>query len=131
MNHATSSEPGHPPSTTNWFKSSHSASNSSCVEVKFDPHTVSIRDTKDNGNGPIIAVTPTQWTTFLATLNDQPTTETSYALTTRNTPDQGTILRATATGTTLRFTKTEWDMFLAGVHAHEFNHPTPHATAHP
>jgi predicted secreted Zn-dependent protease len=131
MNHATSSEPGQPPSTTTWFKSSYSASNASCVEVRFDTHTVSIRDTKDNGNGPTITVTPTQWTTFLATLNDQPTTQTSRALTTRNTPDQGTILRATATGTTLQFTKTEWDMFLAGVHTHEFNHPTPHATAHP
>src|SRR5262249_9885007 len=127
--HATSSEPGHPPSTTNWFKSSHSLSNSSCVVVRFDAHTVSIRDTKDNGNGPTITVTATQWTAFLATLHDQPTTQTRRTLTTRTQPDQVTILRATATGTTLRFNKTEWDMFLAGVRTHEFNHPTTHATA--
>lgn len=57
------------PPSTGWFKSSFSANNSSCVEVRFDADVVMIRDTKRRGVGPIITVTGAQWADFLSRLS--------------------------------------------------------------
>lgn len=50
---------------TGWFKSSFSANNASCVEIKFDNEVVRIRDTKDHGTGPPITTGAAQWRAFL------------------------------------------------------------------
>lgn len=55
-------------SSTGWFKSSYSASNSSCVEIKFSDQVVLIRDTKNHGTGPTIALTAGPWRVFLREL---------------------------------------------------------------
>lgn len=47
-----------------WFKSSFSNGSQTCVEVRFDSDQVSVRDSKDPA-GPILTVTPTEWTAFL------------------------------------------------------------------
>lgn len=57
------------PPPAGWFKSSFSANNSSCVEVRFDDEVVRIRDTKDHGQGPIITVTTGGWMAFLHELS--------------------------------------------------------------
>lgn len=52
----------------NWRKSTHSGgSTGDCVEVgsRFG---VLVRDTKDNGTGPVLDFAPTAWSDFLATL---------------------------------------------------------------
>ncbi|HKR50964.1 MAG TPA: DUF397 domain-containing protein [Pseudonocardiaceae bacterium] len=47
-----------------WFKSSYSSGEQSCVEVAITPGTVPVRDSK-NPHGPALALTPTAWTTFI------------------------------------------------------------------
>lgn len=53
---------------TNWFKSSYSTAANNCVEAAFTPEGINIRDTKDNGQGPVFSFTAAAWQSFLAEL---------------------------------------------------------------
>ena len=54
---------------TQWRKSSHSGNGgANCVEAGHVPGAVLIRDTKDNGTGPVLRVTPKDWRAFTAAL---------------------------------------------------------------
>jgi hypothetical protein len=45
-----------------WRKSSHSNGNGGqCLEAAHMPGVVLVRDTKDNGAGPVLRVTPADW----------------------------------------------------------------------
>lgn len=49
----------------NWRKSSYSGgSGGQCVEVASAPGRIAIRDTKDQGDGPVLRITAEAWTTF-------------------------------------------------------------------
>lgn len=50
-----------------WFKSSRSASNPACVEVRFTHGATDVRDSK-NRTGPTLTFHPTAWTTFVTAL---------------------------------------------------------------
>ncbi|MGI9001852.1 MAG: DUF397 domain-containing protein [Pseudonocardia sp.] len=121
------------PQQSEWFKSSVSSSDGSCVEVRFHDDLVSIRDSKyrrdpahDPHREPILTVTAEQWTAFLNNLTDPTNPRTGGALLVESSPG-GPLLRATDRDTTLHFTHAEWQSFLTGVHAHEFDHPRcPH-----
>ncbi|MEV6134716.1 DUF397 domain-containing protein [Nocardia sp. NPDC051990] len=53
-------------SSANWFKSSHSGSQSACVEVAWPKGgSVGVRDSK-NPTGPALVFTPSEWDTFAA-----------------------------------------------------------------
>ncbi|MFI6997002.1 DUF397 domain-containing protein [Nocardia sp. NPDC050175] len=49
-----------------WRKSTYSGPDGNCVEVAFlVDGKIAVRDTKDNGYGPVLAFAPGQWDTFL------------------------------------------------------------------
>jgi hypothetical protein len=49
-----------------WFKSSHSDGQNNCVEVAFlDSGQVALRDSKNQGRGPILRFTPSEWAAFV------------------------------------------------------------------
>ena len=52
-----------------WRKASYSANGgTSCVEAGHVPGAVLIRDTKNNGDGPVLRLTPADWHRFTATI---------------------------------------------------------------
>jgi len=52
--------------TATWHKSRHSGDNGGqCVEVAFTDNAVGLRDSKQNGNGPILVITHDEWDTFI------------------------------------------------------------------
>ncbi|MFI9464609.1 DUF397 domain-containing protein [Streptomyces xiamenensis] len=52
--------------TAEWFKSSHSNGQASCVEAAFVGHRVAARDTKHEGSGPVLIVGANAWAAFVA-----------------------------------------------------------------
>ena len=52
-----------------WRKSSHSGNGGgNCVEAGSTPGQVLIRDTKDNGQGPVLRVSAETWRAFTKTI---------------------------------------------------------------
>jgi hypothetical protein len=52
-------------STANWRKSVASG-DAGCVEVAYVDGVIGVRDTKDQGAGPVLMFTQREWTAFLA-----------------------------------------------------------------
>ncbi len=58
-------------SDASWRTSSYSTGNGGeCVEVAEIPGWVGIRDSKQHGWGPLLAVTPTAWAAFRRSVRD-------------------------------------------------------------
>jgi hypothetical protein len=115
--------------STGWFKASFSSPSQDCVEVRFEGQVVHIRDSKYRrvpANGaagePIITVTAEQWTALLDELTGDATAGANGALIVEAATD-GVDLRHAESGVVLHYTPAEWRSYLAGVHAHEFDHP--------
>ncbi|MFF2556697.1 DUF397 domain-containing protein [Nocardia sp. NPDC058058] len=49
-----------------WYKSSRSEGGKACVEIRHEPGTTLVRDTKDSGHGPILEFPSDAWSTFIA-----------------------------------------------------------------
>jgi hypothetical protein len=47
------------------FRKAGECSDKSCVEVAITADVIGVRDSKDNGRGPVLAFTPNEWTAFL------------------------------------------------------------------
>jgi hypothetical protein len=56
---------------TSWHKSSRSSGGDNCVEVAFAADgSVGVRDSKQQGLGPVLEFTPTEWEAFLGGVTD-------------------------------------------------------------
>jgi hypothetical protein len=54
-----------------WYKSSHSDSANGCVEVAhLADGGMAVRDTKEQGTGPVLRFTRGEWAAFLAGASD-------------------------------------------------------------
>jgi hypothetical protein len=54
-----------------WFKSTRSGNNGACVEVaKLGDDAIGVRDTKAQGNGPILTFTRAEWDAFIGGAKD-------------------------------------------------------------
>jgi hypothetical protein len=54
-----------------WRKSSFSGNNGGdCIEAATVPGTVLVRDTKNNGTGPVLGFAPEAWAAFTASLKN-------------------------------------------------------------
>jgi hypothetical protein len=55
--------------TPAWRKSTYSSGNGgNCLEAGIAPGSVLVRDTKDNGRGPVLRLTAADWRQFTAEL---------------------------------------------------------------
>jgi len=57
------------PITPGWRKSTYSNGANACIETGRAPGAVLVRDTKDNGTGPVLRVTPADWERFTAAIS--------------------------------------------------------------
>ncbi|WP_250284627.1 DUF397 domain-containing protein [Frankia sp. CiP1_Cm_nod2] len=54
-----------------WRKSSYSNARGECVEVAFlDGGLIALRDSKDNGTGPVLFFTGAEWSAFVHGVTD-------------------------------------------------------------
>jgi hypothetical protein len=53
-----------------WHKSTRSGNNGQCVEVMATDGEVKVRDTKDNGSGPVLTFTHSEWVAFIGGARD-------------------------------------------------------------
>lgn len=54
-----------------WRKSHFSNMNGNCIEIgRVLPDRIGVRDTKDNGTGPVLIFTGSEWSAFLAGAKD-------------------------------------------------------------
>jgi hypothetical protein len=50
---------------TDWIKASASDSNGSCIEMRRNGGVVEVRDTKQQGHGPVLSFTPAEFAAWL------------------------------------------------------------------
>ncbi|MGI8305576.1 DUF397 domain-containing protein [Saccharopolyspora hattusasensis] len=110
--------------TTSWFKSSFSNPSQNCVEIRFADGLVHVRDSKDRGEGPVISAPGNAWSTLLAEVAGRLPVGTSGTIRIVHRTDGGADLQSLpARSLTLSYTAAEWDAFVAGVRAGEFDLP--------
>jgi len=105
---------------TEWFTSSRTTNAEACVEVRFDGDDVHVRDTKDNGRGPILSVPAIDWPSFLIDVRDD-RTNASAPLLFERTSDGGARLFSIGHPAVLTYTAKEWIAFVEGVRDGEFD----------
>ena len=111
---------------TEWIRSSYS-SNGYCVEVHHEDHRVLLRDSKYEERGeesPVIEFTPSGWRSFLFVAQewdrDRPVTISGVVLSNQAYHGEDAICLIVDAHQHLHFTMQEWDAFVSGVYAGEF-----------
>ncbi|NNH73745.1 DUF397 domain-containing protein [Nocardia uniformis] len=109
--------------STEFFKSTHSGANQSCVEIAHRADVVLIRDSKYVGPEeirPLVTVSAAHWAQFLELVLDGRSAQLGeLAVTVHN--DGGASIAGS--GHTLDYTPDEWDAFLKGIVDRQFDRP--------
>lgn len=104
------------------FKSANICGHANCVEVGTTRINVLMRDSKQNGMGPILTFTPQQWTEFSAEVLRQAT---DWTFTEERDGLIHYIVQSLQDpAVRLYFTKDEWEAFIDGLSKGEFDLPT-------
>ncbi|NKQ55613.1 DUF397 domain-containing protein [Amycolatopsis sp. K13G38] len=107
---------------TGWFKSSFSNPSQDCVEVKLEGDVVRLRDSKDQGTGPVITVPAQHWPGFIAEALGRDEAGSNRAVRIHPAADGSVRLYALDCDVTLGYTSSEWEAFVAGAQAGQFDH---------
>ncbi|MEV4731887.1 DUF397 domain-containing protein [Saccharopolyspora sp. NPDC049426] len=110
-----------------WFKSTFSNPAQDCVEVKAHRGLVHVRDTKDQGSGPVITVEAKHWPGFIAEVLGHAESASNGVARIESADDGG--VRLHAPGVTLSYTRSEWDAFIAGAADGQFDLADSQASA--
>jgi hypothetical protein len=106
-----------------------------CVEVRVDDGLYRVRDTKDQGRGPVLTLTAAQWRIFcdalLAAPGELDRLVEVAGLQLLLHADRRLMVRRVADGARLRFTAFEVECFLDGLRGGEFGVPATPASARP
>ncbi|WP_067573861.1 DUF397 domain-containing protein [Nocardia acidivorans] len=109
--------------STEFFKSTYSGANQSCVEIAHRSDVVLIRDSKYVGPDeirPVVAVPASHWTEFLDLARGGNSARLGeLAMTVHD--DGGASIAGR--GQTLNYTAAEWDAFLKGIVDQQFRRP--------
>lgn len=106
-----------------FFKSTYSGANQSCVEIAHYAEVVLIRDSKYVGPDeirPLVTVPAARWTQFLELVRRGDTVQLGDLTVTVNDDGGASIA---GSGHTLDYTTEEWDAFLKGVVDRQFDRP--------
>ena len=115
------------PLNEGWIRSTFCGSTVDCVMIRFEPDVVLMSDSKNGqnstgqGNGPILRIPYTEWTLFLTAVIDCESVPKTTTLELSEATDEGVTIRPRRGGSSLSFTKTEWDAFVTGVKNSEFD----------
>ncbi|MGF6886328.1 hypothetical protein ABIA39_000295 [Nocardia sp. GAS34] len=107
-----------------WYKSSFSGSEHTCVEVRFAPDFVLMRDSKFTGPAdeqPIVSVPAATWQSVLDLVLSGNSGRVDGDVTITIRPDGGAILAGQ--GRALVYRPDEWDAFAKGVADGQFDFP--------
>lgn len=110
-----------------WFKSTFSNPSQSCVEVKAHRGLVHLRDSKDQGCGPVITVDAKRWPGFIDEVLGHAESGSNGVARIESASDGG--VRLHAPGVTLSYTRLEWEAFVAGAADGQFGLADAQASA--
>jgi hypothetical protein len=109
-----------------WFKSSFSNPSQACVEVKFENNAVCVRDSKDQGTGPVLTIPAEHWPSLLGEVTGRVPAGSNQAIRITARADGSVDLQALlGTAITLSYTPDEWTAFVKGILDGQFD--LPHA----
>jgi hypothetical protein len=106
-----------------WRLSARSDGANTCLEARSDGERVSIRNSNDS-SGPSLTVGATDWLSFLGHVTagrvdhrvlNTPVISTPFVVSRTSNGDVAIALTTNPTQRCVRFTKQEWDVFVAGV----------------
>ncbi|MFF4039944.1 DUF397 domain-containing protein [Streptomyces sp. NPDC001816] len=112
-----------------WQKSSYCSEGASCIHISATPEAVHITESADP-TGAILTTTPADFGALLAALKEEPNSTAPIEITFAEGDDEETPvhLHETSTpNTVVKTTRHQWDTFVLGVRAGEFDHFVRHA----